>query len=114
MTTIKGLQSKYPKFNSVLIAYDSDMCYNINVLTQAAKLGQELMANNINVEYALWSYTEETKGIDDLIEQLGDIRPYLRIKTFEEFNSGVDQMLKVVDAKSPDEDVKKQYDKFVF
>lgn len=114
MNTIKGLKALYPKFSGVVVAYDSDMCYNINVLTQAAKLGQELEANGISVEYALWDYNENTKGIDDLISEYGDVRPYLRMKTFEQFNNGVNKLLTKVDVKSPDEEVKKAYMETVF
>ena len=114
MQTIRGLQKQFPKFSGVIIAYDSDMCYNFNVLTQAAKLGAELESNGISVEYALWDYTEETKGIDDLISEFGDIRPYLRMKSFDTFNQGVEKLSQVVDAKSTDEAVKKAYIENVF
>jgi hypothetical protein len=114
MQTINGLKSKFPKFEGVIIAYDSDMCYNFNVLTQAAKLGQELMNNGINVEYALWDYTEETKGIDDLIAIYGDIKPYLRMKTFETFSEGVKALSTIVDARSADEAVREAFIKYVF
>ena len=70
--------------------------------------------NGFSVEYALWEYSEETKGIDDLIGKYGDIRPYLTMKSFEDFSNGVNQMLKVVDAKSEDEAVRHAYNQFVF
>lgn len=114
LTTIKGLKNKHPNFKGVIIAYDSDMCYNYNVLNQAAKLGQELVENGLSVEYALWSYTEETKGIDDLIDTYGDVRPYLRMKKFEEFHSGVERLNETVNAKSTDEEVRMAYMNFVF
>lgn len=114
VSMVKELKSMYPKFERVVIAYDSDMCYNLNVLVQAEKLGEELVKQGLRVDYALWDYTEETKGIDDLIKEVGDITPYLRIKSFDTFSSGVEKVQSEVDMKSSDEEVKCSYIKNVF
>ena len=114
MNTVRGLKAKFPILREIIIAYDSDMCYNINVLTQAANLGEELTKSGIKVTYALWEYSEETKGIDDLIDTLGDIRPYLHMLPYVKFKAGVDKCLLEVNAKSPAEDVKIAYNKYVF
>ena len=71
-------------------------------------------ARGVRVDYALWDYTEETKGIDDLIKEVGDITPYLRIKSFDAFSSGVEKVQSEVDMKSSDEEVKCSYIKNVF
>jgi hypothetical protein len=114
MKSVEGLKKLYPKFKGVIIAYDSDMCYNINVLTQAANLGDELVKNDIDVTYALWSYSENTKGIDDLIEEVGDIRPYLHMVSHSDFKKGVDKCLLKVNGKSSAEEVFNEYTKNIF
>lgn len=114
INAVKGLKTKTPKLREILIAYDSDMCYNLNVLTQAAKLGEELKNNGVSVTYALWEYSEDTKGIDDLIDTLGDIRPYLHMVPHAEFKAGVDKCLLEINGKSPAEEVLAAYKRHIF
>lgn len=114
LKSIESLKRQYPKFSEVIIAYDSDMCQNLNVLTQAANMGEALVNAGVGVTYALWSYTEQTKGIDDLIDTLGDIRPYLHMVPYSSFKNGVDKCLQEVNGKSPAEEVQKSYAKNIF
>ena len=72
------------------------------------------IANQLNKDWREANPDEETKGIDDLISEFGDIRPYLRMKSFDTFNRGVEKLSQVVDAKSTDEAVKKAYIENVF
>lgn len=106
---IEGLREKFSNFDSVIIAYDSDMCYNLNVSNQAMKLGSALMEKGINVEYALWHYNEDTKGIDDLIYSMDDIRKVIIQKPFLDFQAGVQKMNTEVDMDSPKEDIYKSF-----
>jgi len=106
---ICGLKEKFPKLNGVVIAYDSDMCYNLNVANQALKLGTALVDKGLCVEYALWPHNENTKGIDDLIMSMDDIREVIIQKSFEDFEKGVLQMNEEVKVDSPREDIYKSF-----
>lgn len=111
---IEKVEKDFPKFKSVVIAYDSDMCYNLNVLNQAYKLGLSLMEKNIGVEYLLWEFDENTKGIDDLIECHNDIRTIAKQIEFFVFEKGIVEINKEVDMNSTPEEVNLSYRKHIF
>lgn len=106
---IEGIKEKFPKFKNVVIAYDSDMCYNLNVAEQALKLGTALMEKGIGVEYLLWPYDEDTKGIDDLISSMEDIREVTIQISFDRFSKGITQMKNEVNIDSPKEEIRKSF-----
>lgn len=55
------------KIDTVYIAYDADMCFNLQVSKHAANLSKLLTANSIRVNFLLWKY-EYGKGIDDVLD----------------------------------------------
>lgn len=52
--------------DTVFIAYDADLLYNIGVLKQSIKLGEAATEKGLDVFYVLWD-PEKGKGIDDAL-----------------------------------------------
>lgn len=52
--------------DTVFIAYDADLLYNIGVLKQCVKLGEAAAEKGLDVFYVLWD-PEKGKGIDDAL-----------------------------------------------
>lgn len=77
---IKLIKKDY-KVANILLAYDADMCYNINVFMQAEKLTTELQKEiSDRVFYLFWD-VNKGKGIDDLLAkyEVSEIKRYDKI-----------------------------------
>ncbi|MDU3584403.1 CHC2 zinc finger domain-containing protein [Clostridium butyricum] len=55
-------------FSNIIISYDADMAYNIQVFEQSIKMAKNLKQNipEMSINYAIWDFNYG-KGIDDLI-----------------------------------------------
>lgn len=66
--TLKKIQKerkKEDKFENIIIAFDADFFYNINVLRQMRLMSSYIMQDHPNVYFALW-HPQYGKGIDDV------------------------------------------------
>ena len=97
-TSIKELEEVlilYPNIQKVIIALDSDFIYNLNVSKAISDMGKEIIRKFPQLEVFHLRWDPQYKGIDDLFEQVTDIRVLKKnlrknqieifIKSFEKF-----------------------------
>ena len=88
---IKLMKQDYQIAN-ILLAYDADMCYNINVFMQAEKLTTELQKEVTDRVFYLFWDVNKGKGIDDLLEKhdVSEIKRYEKESWDNMYHSMID------------------------
>lgn len=107
---IEGLKKNYPQLKRVIIAYDADMCYNYNVVRQAAALGVTI-SKTFPLEVCVLYWNEKNgKGIDDLIYNNSDYKHLIRSIPIKEFQVLYEKMKNEMNNDTTKEETKVIFD----